>query len=696
MSTSALITPSHLTLKAIVYIRQSTPHQALSNQESLRLQYALKQRALNLGWPSDNIQIIDSDLGLTAASAQLREGFKELVALVTLGQVGIILSTDMTRLARNCSDWYPLLDLCRFRHCLIADRDTVYDPATPNGRLLLGIKGQLSELELQTIRARMTAGLLNKAKRGELSLKLPAGLVRNESDQVVKSPNLEVQQRIELIFSTFLRLKSANQVVCYFNEHSLTIPRRDRFGDIIWRRATHTAVLGILKNPAYAGAFVYGRTQAIRNAAGKATRKNLPMSEWRICVKDKYPGYISWQTYEKIQAMLKDNYAEYSCYQSRGIPREGKALLAGLIYCGECGHKMSVRYKGGVQYLCESQRQKHQLPMCQCLPGDPIDNQVVTAFLQVLSPAELDVYIRILTAHQETEAKIDQAQEQQLERLRYQAGLAERQFNQVDPDNRLVAAELENRWEKALLELKKTSEMVALEREKRQTVLTTIPPALKEAFTALGRRLPHVWSQELLTNKRKKALLRCLIDKVVMHRSAPDFVHIRIVWRGGAVTIYDIPVAVKALADLTNVEEMEAIILQLSREGQSDAKIAAYLSSQGFRSPTCPDKVLPPTVQRIRLKHRIFRFHYSSRSQCIPGYLTVSQLAQALEVKPHWLYYQIKKGSIQIEKDAEMGLYLFPDTPDTLEMLRRLQAGACEHLCFLSGTNAHVSTENVG
>lgn len=695
MSTSALITPSHLTLKAIVYIRQSTPHQALSNQESLRLQYALKQRALNLGWSNDNIQIIDSDLGLTGASAQLREGFKELVTLVTLGQVGIILSSDVTRLARNCSDWYPLLDLCRFRHCLIADRDAVYDPSTPNGRLLLGIKGQLSELELQTIRARMTAGLLNKAERGELSLKLPAGLVRNESDQVVKSPNLEVQQRIELIFSTFLRLKSANQVVCYFNEHSLYIPRRDRFDDTVWRKATHTAILGVLKNPAYAGAFVYGRTQTTRDAAGKAIRKSLPMSEWRICVQDKYPAYISWQTYEKIQAMLKDNYAEYACFQSRGIPREGKALLSGLLYCGQCGHKMSVRYKDGVQYLCDRQRQKHQLPMCQCLRGQPIDDQVVTAFFQVLSPVELDVYERILATHQETEAKIDQAQQQQLERLNYQAALAERQFNQVDPDNRLVAAELEKRWEMALLELKQASEAIALEREERQPALT-IPPVLKKAFAALGSKLPQMWRQELLTNKQKKTLLRCLIDKVVVHRSAPDCVHARIVWRGGAITADDIPVAVKALADLTNVKEMEATILQLSREGQSDAQIATYLSAQGFRSPTCPDKVLPRTVQRIRLKHQVFRSHYSSGSQSVPGYLTLPQVAQALKVKPHWLYYQVKKGSIQVEKDAETGLFLFPDTPDTLEMLRRFQAGECKHLCFQSVKDTHISTENVG
>ena len=230
MSTSELITPAHLGRKAIIYIRQSTPQQALTNQESLHLQYALKQRALDLGWMADDIEIIDTDLGLTGRSVQYRTGFKELVAKVILGQVGIILSADVTRLSRNCSDWYPLLDVCGYKQCLIADRDGIYDPASPNGRLLLGLKGQLSELELHTLRARMIEGLLNKAKRGELALPLPVGLVRDELGRVVKEPNLEVQKRLELVFSTFQQRKAAIQVVRFFNEQSLLVPRREPFG----------------------------------------------------------------------------------------------------------------------------------------------------------------------------------------------------------------------------------------------------------------------------------------------------------------------------------------------------------------------------------------------------------------------------------------------------------------------------------
>jgi DNA invertase Pin-like site-specific DNA recombinase len=281
MSVSELVTPQHLQKKAIIYIRQSTPHQQISNQESLRLQYALNQRAQHLGWHPDDIEIIDSDLGLTGASAHHRTGFQELVARVSLGQVGLILSWEVTRLSRNCSDWYPLLDICGYRSCLIADSDGIYDPGSANGRLLLGLKGQLSELELHTIRARMTAGLLNKAQRGELALTLPVGLVRDALDRVHKDPNREVADRLELIFTTFLRQRSASKVLVFLNTHALLLPRRDRFVDILWKKPTVAAILQILKNPAYAGAFVYGRTRNVRRETGerRAKQVRLPMEE---------------------------------------------------------------------------------------------------------------------------------------------------------------------------------------------------------------------------------------------------------------------------------------------------------------------------------------------------------------------------------------------------------------------------------
>jgi DNA invertase Pin-like site-specific DNA recombinase len=254
MSTSELITSQHLHKKAVIYIRQSTPQQVINNQESRRLQYALRQRAESLGWRANEIEVIDADLGVTAAFARHRTGFQELVTKVTLGQVGMILSSEVTRLSRNCSDWYPLLDVCGYRGCLIADQDGIYDPGTTNGRLLLGLIRQLSELELHTIRARMTAGLLNKARRGELALSLPIGLIRDAADRVHKDPHREVQDRLELVFTTFLRKRSASKVLEFLNAHELFLPRRDRFGDLVWKRPTVAAILQILKNPAYAGA----------------------------------------------------------------------------------------------------------------------------------------------------------------------------------------------------------------------------------------------------------------------------------------------------------------------------------------------------------------------------------------------------------------------------------------------------------
>src|SRR5215218_927868 len=398
-----LVTAGHLARKAVIYVRQSTPHQVLTNQESLQLQYALQKRAIGLGWRADDVEVIDSDLGFTGSEAAHREGFKELSARVTLGRIGIVLSSEVTRLSRNCSDWYPLLDICGYKGCLIADHDGVYDPATVNGRLVLGLKGTLSEMELHTICSRMRAGILNKAERGELALKLPTGLMRDEHGLVHKDPNLEVQDRISFVFESFLRLRSANKVLLFFNEGGLLMPRLDGFGDVVWKRPTIETITSILKNPAYAGAFVYGRSShtTTRGPNGTVVRvKRLPMEKWRILIKDKYPAYVDWETFERIQTMLKDNHAEYERKMSRGVPREGRAMLAGLLYCGECSHKMEVRYSGATRYLCASLKRRYGGAFCQNLPADPVDVGVVDAFLEALSPVELNLYEKAMAARQ--------------------------------------------------------------------------------------------------------------------------------------------------------------------------------------------------------------------------------------------------------------------------------------------------------
>ena len=682
MSTSELVTPHHLQKKAIIYIRQSTPHQQISNQESLRLQYALKERAQRLGWHPEDIEIIDADLGLTGASAQHRTGFQELVAKVTLGQTGIILSVDVTRLSRNCSDWYPLLDVCGYRGTLIADNDGIYDPGSANGRLLLGLKGQLSELELHTIRARMTAGLLNKASRGELALTLPVGLIRDALDRVHKDPNQEIQDHLNLIFATFLRLRSASKVLGFLNTHDLMLPRRDRFGDVTWKKPTGAAILQILKNPAYAGAFVYGRTRTLRKETPslRARQIRLPLEEWKIRVNDIYPAYISWETFERIQAMLADNYAEYDRNKTRGIPRPGAALLHGLVHCGECGHKMVVQYKGGTRYLCNFLRQKYHVPVCQHIPGDSVDPYIVEAFFQLLSPIELDVYSRAVAAQQDTIDQVSHANLQYLERLRYEAQLAERQFLRVDPDNRLVAAALEQRWNEALSALKQAEEAQAQQNKPVPTLLA-LSEELQTAFKAIGQHLPTLWHHELLSQQQRKALLRCLIDKVVMHRPEPATVQARIVWRGGETTTLSIPVPVGSLKDLAGAQEMERIILERSAQGIPDEVIAGELTAQGYRSPM-QSFVLPSTVKSIRLRQRQFLVRHQSHPRHVDGSLTLSQIAKMLDIAPHWIYDRINNGTIQITKDPTTRLYVFPDKPATLDGFKQLVKGEIKKLCF--------------
>jgi DNA invertase Pin-like site-specific DNA recombinase len=685
MSRSELVSQTHLQRKALIYIRQSTPHQVLSNQESLRLQYALQQRAIDLGWRQQDIEIIDADLGMTGASAAHRVGFQEVVTKVTLGQVGMILSVDVTRLSRNCSDWYPLLDVCGYRDCLIADRDGIYDPGSANGRLLLGLKGQLSELELHTIKARMTAGLLNKAQRGELALQLPIGLVRNAIGKVHKDPNREIQDRLDLIFTTFLRARSASKVLQFLNTHDLCLPRRDRFGDVVWKKPTVAAILQILKNPAYAGAFVYGKTRSVRKdpTSPHTQEVRLPMDQWKIRINDVYPAYITWDTFEQIQQMLVENYAAYDRNKSRGVPRDGAALLHGMVYCGECGHKMVVQYKNGTRYLCNYLRQQYRVPVCQYIHADPVDEKIVEAFFQALSPVELDVYTTAVAMQQATAQQVSHAHQQHVERLRYEATLAQRQFNRVDPDNRLVASELEKRWEAALADLKHAEEAEAT-RTISPPSLLALSSELQTAFRAIGHHLPTVWQQGLICQRHKKALLRTLIDKVVVHRLARDQMQARIVWKGGETTTFVIPVPIGTFKDLAGAETMQELILERSAAGILDEVIAQELTDLGYRSPMGL-VVLPSTVKGIRLKHGIFHKRSQSHPRRIEGALTISQIATALDMDPHWIYDRIHNGTIQVDKDPTTRLFLFPDSPTTLEQFRQLHCGYFQNLRFSRG-----------
>lgn len=688
---SELVKPHHLDRRAVIYVRQSTAHQVLTNQESLRLQYALKQRARELGWREADIDVIDADLGLSAAVAAHRQGFKELVARVTLGEVGLILSTEVTRLARNCSDWYPLLDVCGHRQCLIADRDGVYDAGSANGRLLLGLKGTISELELHTLRGRLTAGLLAKAARGELALQLPIGLIRDASGVVSKDPDLEIQARIALVFATFLEVRTAMAVVRTLQAHGLTLPRRDRHGDIRWRPATLMAVVGMLRNPAYAGTFVYGRTRLGPSAVPGVRPAQLPRPSegWRFVVKGRYPAYIDVAIFEKIQAMLDGNRADYLRTKGRGIPRDGAALLHGIVWCGECGHKMAVRYKGGSQYVCNHLRQQHAAPVCQCLRAAAIDARVAAAFLEAIAPAEIEAWSRARKAQRQADEAFQLAEAQQVERLRYQAALAERQFNRVDPDNRLVAAELERRWEAALGDLCRAE--AALARHTAAVASTgpeTIDPQLRAKVVSLGQRLPGLWADACVSRAHKKALLRCLIDKVVLRRSARDQVAVRIVWRGGALSEFAVTVPVNALTALSRHAEMEARVLALVGAGIDDGTIARTLTAEGYHSARDGTAVLPSTVRSIRLRHGLKLVPKQTRWPRVPGWLTVTGTAARLQVPEKWLRDRLRAGAIQTMREAS-GRYLFPDSESTLEALQQLRAHVVKQVNLMPGRLQH-------
>ena len=397
-------------------------------------------------------------------------------------------------------------------------------------------------------------------------------------------------------------------------------------------------------------------------------------------VPDKYPAYMSWATFQQIQTILHDNHAEYDRNKTRGIPRPGKALLHGLVYCGACGHTMVVQYKGGTEYLCNSLRQQYRVPVCQYVPADPVDARVVTAFFEALSPVELDMYTQAMAVQHQQAERLDAAHRQQLERLRYEAALCERQFRRVDPDNRLVMAELERRWEAALRE-RKTAEAAYPQRmQPTDTAEGTLAPEIRAAFLDIGRTLPDLWQTDVLAQPQRKALLRCLIDKVIVHRAPRDEVQTRIVWTGGATTTFAVPVTVGAFADLQGAAAMEQQILSLCTTGHTDEAIPAQLTQQGYRSPQRP-QVLPSTVRTIRLKHGRMQQRHQSHPRHVAGYLTVPQLARRLGVSPHWLYDRLANGRIQLGKNSTTGLYLFPDQPTTVEHLQQLLAGTRQQVC---------------
>jgi DNA invertase Pin-like site-specific DNA recombinase len=676
MITSEHIQPHHLQRDAVIYPRQSSPQQVLNHQESLRLQYALTGRARAFGWDDSQVQVIDTDLGVTGSSTAGRPGFQELVTRVNLGQVGIIFAYDVTRLARNCTDWYQLLDLCGYRRCLVGDQEAIYDPATPNGRLILGLKGLIAELELHTIKMRLHAGLINKASRGELAMSLPVGLMRDLSGRVVQHPDQEVRERIAFVFATFLRVKSIHGVVRDLAGARLLLPRRERGRDdgaIGWRRPTAAAISSLLRNPAYSGTFVYGRTRFQPRVLGGPCRKHpLPPEQWQFMVPDKYPAYIDRETYAAIQAMLRDNYQEYQRRRSRGVARSGAALLQGMVYCGHCGNKLTVQYHAAARYLCNHHKAQSGGRECQRLSMAPIDDCVVRSFWEALSPAELDCYDEAVAAFDEQNRQVERARNHQLERLRYEVRLAEKQYRLVDPENRLVAAELERRWEQALQALRQGEEEAACRAEAKKP--ETLTAELRQQWDEARPTLRQLWDEGKLTNVRKKQLLRILIDKVVLKRVASEMCEVRIIWKGGNWTTSEVPLPVVTYAEMANGEALVSEVLRRARAGQSDKQIATELTAAGYHAPL-KQRLSVHSIVRIRQQHGVYGRKIEFFRRGLAGWITLGQATQRLGEHKAWAYYLIRKKRLLIERDLEIGLYLVRDNKKVLKQLKELLSG---------------------
>jgi len=435
------VTQKHLEHDAYLYIRQSTPRQVLENTESTQRQYALRDRAVSLGWPLERIHVIDCDLGKSGSQSAGRDGFQKLVSEVALGKAGLVMGLEVSRLARNSADWHRLLELCSLAGSLILDEDGIYDPANFNDRLLLGLKGTMSEAELHFLKARMRGGVLNKARRGELEISPPVGLVYRDDGVLVLDPDIEIQAAMRLVFETFERTGTAMQTAKLIREQGIRFPRQIRKGlnkgELHWVRAEHSRILQVLHNPRYAGAFVYGRVRTRLLPDGKHSTTKVPRSEWQFVIPDVYVGYITWAQFEANQKRLADNALGFGAARKGGPPREGPALLQGRVLCGICGERMSIRYSMAYQqvvptYVCQEASVRRAEKVCQSVPGRAVDQAISDLLLDLMQPMTLQVAIAV---QQEVEARVtetDTLRRKHVERAQYEAELARRRFMKVD------------------------------------------------------------------------------------------------------------------------------------------------------------------------------------------------------------------------------------------------------------------------
>ncbi len=584
------VTTAHRAKLAYVYVRQSSLNQVKHHQESTQLQYRLVDRAVALGWPNGRVQVIDDDLGKSGADSAERHGFQKLMAEIGLGNAGLVVSLDASRLARNNRDWHQLLELCSVFAVLIADGERLYDPRTYHDRLLLGLSGIMSEAELHQIRMRLHQGERQKAARGELRLPLPAGLAHDRAGAIILNPDEEVQARLHLVFAKFRELQTARGVMRFLRANGLPLPMRPLLGpsphEVIWREADSARVRSILHNPAYAGAYVYGRRQKdpihSRSGSIRGTVK-VAIADWAVCLKAAHPGYIGWEEFMANQRRMADNVNRYGAGHG-GVPRKGAALLQGIAICGCCGRHMSVRYTGPngdyPVYSCRVDRDQRAGALCQEVRALPVDELVERVLLEALAPDQIAIALAALGQLEEENQHLERQWTLRRERARYEAERARRQYDAVEPENRLVARSLERAWEDKLRAVEAIEQEYARWRSEGPLVISA---ADRAQLQRLGENLPRIWHADTTSAGDRKRILRLVMRDVALDgKRCQGQVWLRITWQTGATSEHRVQRRVHTYRDYIDIEGLRKRIAELNAAGKMDKEIAAILNREGF------------------------------------------------------------------------------------------------------------------
>ena len=639
---------------AYIYVRQSTLAQVRHHQESTERQYALRKKALELGWSETSIRILDRDLGVSGAHTTGRADFKTLVADVSMGQVGAVFALEASRLARSNVDWHRLLELCALTRTLVIDEDGSYDPADFNDGLLLGLKGTMAQAELHFLRARLLGGKLNKAQKGELRFPLPVGFCHDEDGHIVPDPDEEVRGAVSLVFRLFRETGSAFAVVQNFAKRALRFPKRAYGGawngKLVWGRLTHTRVLCMLKNPSYAGVYVFGRYQYHQqiSTTGEIQKKMraVPMPDWRVQLRQHHDGYISWDEFLENGERLEKNRTNGEATMLSGPAREGLALLQGLLLCGNCGHAITVRYtgNGGIYptYLCNRQRREGLATKdCMSFRCDLLDAAVSEEVLKALQPTELQLALGALRELEVRDQAILRQWQMRLERAEYEVALAERRYQEVDPSNRLVANTLERRWNETLLHLQDLKKQAAEFQRKEARVFT---PEQKAKVLALARDFPRLWHAPSTQAKDRKRMLRLLIKDITVNKLVEQrqlSVHIR--WHGGACTDLFVQIPPSAAGRPRYRSPIVDRIRDLAC-GLLDAQIADQLNREGCTSAK-GKSYTAKMIRWIRWRYQISLARLKKSEE-----LTVQEVAKQFGVSDGVVYYWVEHNVIQARR----------------------------------------------